>query len=67
MALDPDDSLVLYNVGCCYALEGEPEKAIDCLERAVVGGYGHKDWLENDSDLNSIRQHPRFLKLMETL
>jgi serine/threonine protein kinase/Tfp pilus assembly protein PilF len=67
MSLDPDDSLVLYNVGCCYALEGEPEKAIECLERAVVGGYGHKDWLENDSDLDSLRQHPRFLKLMEKL
>jgi non-specific serine/threonine protein kinase len=66
LAIDPDDPGVLYNVACGYAQLGEPERAIDCLERAVVtAGSNWKDWVENDPDLESLRDHPRFLALMD--
>ncbi len=58
--IDPEDSGVLYNVACSYAILGETEDAIMCLEKAVQNGFGHREWLENDADLNSLRGDPRF-------
>jgi serine/threonine protein kinase/Flp pilus assembly protein TadD len=66
-AVDPEDSAVLYNVGCVYALLGEADHALECLELAVVHGYGHKEWMANDSDLDSLRQLPRFDKLLASI
>ena len=63
-ALDPDDSSVQYNVACTYALLSEVEKAIDCLERSVTSGMAQKEWIENDPDLNSLREHARFKALL---
>jgi tetratricopeptide (TPR) repeat protein len=67
LALDPEDSAVLYNVACVYALGGQPNEAMDCLEKAVQNGFGHRAWLENDSDLDSLRNNPRFQVLVERL
>jgi adenylate cyclase len=67
LAVDPEDSAVLYNVGCVYALIGEKDKALDCLEKAVFHGYGHKEWIRHDSDLDSLRDLPRFQKLLEAV
>jgi TolB-like protein/tetratricopeptide (TPR) repeat protein len=63
VAMEPDDSAVLYNVACVYALLGLADSAIDCLERSVANGFGHWEWIEHDSDLDSLRQHPRFQAL----
>jgi TolB-like protein/Flp pilus assembly protein TadD len=60
VALDPDDSGVLYNVACIYALAGQPDEALSCLEKAIRNGFGHWEWLEHDSDLESLRGDPRF-------
>jgi TolB-like protein/Flp pilus assembly protein TadD len=60
LAIDPEDSGVLYNVACTYAILGMTDDAIICLEKAVQNGFGHKEWLENDSDLNVVRADPRF-------
>jgi serine/threonine protein kinase/tetratricopeptide (TPR) repeat protein len=67
LALDPEDSAVLYNVACVYALGGKKEDALACLEKAVQNGFGHRSWLENDSDFNSIRQEPRFQALLKKM
>jgi tetratricopeptide (TPR) repeat protein len=66
-ALDPEDSAVLYNVACCYALGGLAEEAIQGLDQAITNGFGHKEWLENDSDFDSIRGDPRFQALLKKL
>src|SRR6266550_3975553 len=65
--IDPEDSAVLYNVGCVYALAGSDEEALDHLDKAIQDGFGHRDWLENDSDLDSIRDQPRFQALLRKL
>jgi TolB-like protein/Flp pilus assembly protein TadD len=66
-SIDPDDSGVLYNVACVYALVGQIDDAIRCLEKAIQNGFGHREWLENDSDLNSLRSDPRFEALRRKL
>ena len=62
-AIDPSDSLTLYNLMCVYALGGQTDEALDCLERAIQNGYGHRAWLDMDTDLDSIRDHPKFQSL----
>ena len=65
LAIDPEDPQLLYNVACVYAIEGMKDDSLKCLERAIDKGYGHREWIENDSDLNSLRTDARFKSLLE--
>jgi len=65
LTINPDDPLLLYNIACMHALLGNPNDSLDCLEKAVDKGYGQKDWVEHDSDLNSLRELPRFQRILE--
>jgi len=65
--ISPDEPMVLYNLGCIYALAGERDNAIDCLEKAVVLGLTQRGWYEHDSNLDSIRELPRFQALLARL
>jgi non-specific serine/threonine protein kinase len=67
LAMGPQEPMVLYNVGCIYALLGLPDLAIDCLDNAVSHGLGQRGWYEHDSNLDSLRSHPRFHALMTRL
>ncbi|MDH3588202.1 MAG: tetratricopeptide repeat protein [Gammaproteobacteria bacterium] len=67
LSIDGDNPDTLYNVACSYALGGEADRALDCLERASLGGMTIAEWAENDSDLASIHDHPRFRDLMDRL
>jgi len=67
LVLDPEDSGVLYNSACVYALGGRPEEAIKLLDKAIDNGFGHREWLENDTDLDSLRSDPRFEALLKKL
>ncbi|MEO8193291.1 MAG: protein kinase [Gemmatimonadales bacterium] len=64
LAIDPDDAMLLYNVCCTYTLLGRTEEAIACLERSVDKGFGHKEWLDHDPDLDALRDNPRFQSIM---
>ena len=58
---EPMDSIIRYNAACFYALKGDSKKALDCLESCLVKvGQVNREWLEHDSDLDSIRDHPRY-------
>jgi adenylate cyclase len=63
---DPDDALNLYNIACVYANLGEIEKAIDYLEQSVRKGMVQMDWITHDTDLDNLRDHPRFKALLPT-
>jgi TolB-like protein/Flp pilus assembly protein TadD len=67
LALDPEDPMLLYNIGCIRSLAGAAEEALDCLERSVRAGMRHRGWLEHDSNLDAVRSHPRFEALMRSL
>ncbi len=64
LALEPDEPMLLYNVGCVYSLAGQLERAVDCIEKAVAGGDAYVDWLRQDSNLDPLRDHPRFQALV---
>ncbi len=64
IAIDADDAGVSYNVACLYSLEGEVDKALSSLALAVRAGFGPKEWLERDPDLDPLRGDPRFEELL---
>jgi len=65
--LESSDPGVLYNVACVYALGGMSDRAFACLDRAIENGFGHREWIENDTDLDSLRADPRFTALQQRL
>jgi len=67
LAMDPGDSMLLYNVGCIKSRAGRIEEAIDCLEKANRAGLTQREWYANDSDLDPVRRHPRFQALMKSM
>jgi tetratricopeptide (TPR) repeat protein len=67
LAIDSEDPAVLYNVACSYAMLDMTEEAITSLEKALRQGEWYKAWAEHDSDLDSIRSHPRFQALMKAI
>jgi adenylate cyclase len=69
LAIDPDDVLIQYNVACVHSLLGDTEQAFDLLER-LLPNAGHelrRGWIKHDSDLDSLRSHPRFQKILESI
>jgi len=56
----PDDTAVLYNLACFFAQAGEHGRALDCLDQAARQGFIHWQWIENDSDLASLRALDRY-------
>ena len=63
----PMDSIVHYNAACLFALAGDVEKSLDCLENCYLKvGNLNREWLLHDSDLDNIRDHPRFTGLLAT-
>jgi adenylate cyclase len=66
---DPDDIWTQYNVACIYTSLGDIDRAFDLLER-LLPHAGHElkhGWLKNDSDLDPLRNHPRYQKILELI
>ena len=64
LAIDPEESSILYNVACVYALLGKTEDALVCLTKVMEHGIFFKNWAAKDSDLDSLRFDPRFHALL---
>jgi serine/threonine protein kinase/Flp pilus assembly protein TadD len=64
LAIDPEETSILYNVACVYALLGQTEDALNCLAKVMEHGTFYKNWAAKDSDLDSLRSDPRFQTLL---
>jgi len=67
LELAPNDVSVLYNATCCFALAGLGEEALTTLERRLQRAAIYREWVENDSDFDSVRDDPRFRALLESM
>ena len=63
--LQPRNPLVFYNLACGLSLNGEVDRAVEALEKALALGYRDFKWLAKDPDLHQLRQHP-FYRYIET-
>jgi Flp pilus assembly protein TadD len=59
--------IALYNLGCAYALKGKTEKAFETLILARQAGFDVLDYIDDDADLKSVREHPGYGGLREAL
>jgi TolB-like protein/tetratricopeptide (TPR) repeat protein len=67
LELYPDDMGTLINAASLHAKAGLNEEALKFLERVFARGWGKRDWVEQDPDYDSVRDDPRFKKLLARL
>ena len=65
LAQGRDEPVVLYNGACFYATQGDTERALGLLEKAVQLGWGDRAWMEHDSELDSLHGTERFKALLQ--
>ena len=65
--MEPDDFYLNYNLACAYAVLGETELALDRLEQVLSPSLlrSQKEFMLHDSDLDKVRDHPRFIALIK--
>lgn len=45
-------------------MAGEKDRALANLERALQNGFAERGWIDNDTDWDSVRDDPRFEKIL---
>lgn len=66
LAADPQLAEVSYNLACTYAALGEREESLRWLSRAWDGGIRDINLIEQDPDLDPLRQDHRFAFFLAT-
>jgi eukaryotic-like serine/threonine-protein kinase len=56
-----------YDLACFAARAGRRDEALDYLHRAIEAGYNDAQLIRTDDDLKSLRNDPRFEKLVGDL
>jgi adenylate cyclase len=60
----PRNSLLTYNAASFYAMAGDSDKSLDYLERAAKTGCLNLSWMEQDADMDLIRDSARFKQII---
>lgn len=63
----PAKGSATYNIACAYALQGDKDQAFEWLHKASAAGYRSTRQLERDSDMDSLREDPRFAEVIEAM
>ena len=58
------DGLILYNLGCFFSIAGQIEPSLDALEKSHEAGLSDPEWMAQDSDLDNVRDQPRYKALV---
>jgi serine/threonine protein kinase/tetratricopeptide (TPR) repeat protein len=61
------DHDVAYWLASAYALEGEREKALKWLRRAIELGNENKPWFERDKNWDSLRNDPEYQRIVDSI
>jgi adenylate cyclase len=67
LAMAPEDFGLLYNAACFHSQAGDIELGLELLERAIATGGGFPEWLQHDTDLDPLRDSPRFAAMLQRL
>jgi tetratricopeptide (TPR) repeat protein len=65
--LEPKNATAHYNLACSLALCKKRPDALRSLRTAVSLGYDDLDWMEQDPDLEILKNDPEFRKLLSQL
>ncbi len=61
----PNDYDMLYNLACAYSLMKQYDDAATSLLRAFNAGFNDFEHLRNDPDMQGLRDHPTYKKILE--
>jgi tetratricopeptide (TPR) repeat protein len=62
----PNAANAVYNIACALALMGDADGALIYLDRALAAGFTAFDHARADPDLASIREDPRFERILSS-
>ena len=65
--LRPGNPVVHYNLACSLALKRRLKDAFTVLTKAVELGYRDIKWVQEDPDLENLRNHPSYQRLLDAL
>ena len=66
LLFDPDNARLHYNLACAMARLRDADSAVDLIEPWIDRvSRGWVLWMQRDNSLDPIREHPRFVALME--
>ena len=65
--LRPSNATAHYNLACSLALVKRKADALRALREAVKLGYNDFDWMQQDPDLDGLKDHPEFVALLNQL
>jgi len=65
--LEPDNATAHYNLACSLALCKKRPDALRSLRKALSLGYDDLDWMEQDPDLEILKNDPEFQRLLGQL
>lgn len=63
--LAPDNAGIRYNLASLYSLKGDVDLALDEIDAALERGFADYDALRRDPDLDNVRKHGDFRKILE--
>lgn len=63
--INPRNATVHYNFVALYSLQNQIDRSLDSLDRCLELGFNNYDALRADPDLNNVRKHPEFRKILE--
>jgi tetratricopeptide (TPR) repeat protein len=65
--LQPRNATAHYNLACSLALAKRKTDALRTLQLAVELGYKDLDWMQQDPDLEELKDQPAFVALVDQL
>lgn len=63
--LRPESPTAYYNIACTFSLMKKPEKALEWLEKSLDKGFNEFAHMERDGDLDNVRKHSGYAKLVK--
>lgn len=65
LALNKNLPWAYYSIACIHGLRGDKKPALQFLEKAFQKGFTDEEHMEKDTDLDSLRDDPKYQKLKE--
>jgi tetratricopeptide (TPR) repeat protein len=63
LSVAPDHAIIYYNLACYWSLANNPKLAIAYLTQAFDLDPSYRDLVDNETDFDTLRDHPSFREL----
>ncbi|OPY66239.1 MAG: Tetratricopeptide repeat protein [Syntrophorhabdaceae bacterium PtaU1.Bin034] len=63
--LKPESASIRYNLASVHSLMGDVDYGLDELDEALAKGFNDYDSLRRDPDINNLRKHKEYQKILE--